>query len=226
MREPNDYTSEQIAAIASHDLNNIIGLLFAACSYVEEGSEDQLDTEAYSAINDACSRANVFSNALLLLAIDELELNSSQALEPSSVGFEDIDSIVDDIRSWCGVKVENKSRKFEPLIAQVDTRILRALMISAMTCLRRVASVQATFSCTVSIDHGINSNTIRNIVELRAHQEAPFFNSVSAVDIPYLADLALKRADTVLPRLGVKIDREEVGSVRILLAVPGQVGNL
>lgn len=207
----------EIAAGAAHALNNLLGVLYAASSYLEAPADPKGVERARGAIDQACASATALSAALSLLGLSARDVEAAGR----GTGFMlDVDSQREILGTL--TEVANVPAPVDPRLVAVAARLdrdtLRSILICGAFVLRRNGGPAAELRCVVHAP----ARDPDGVERLRFDVGAPAPATPTGGRLSrHPCAMALDHAAALLAALGVGIDQSTPGYVRVAVQVGG-----
>ena len=214
-----------LAGSAAHALNNVLAVLFAATSYLEDDEPSpKAIGRARNAVNSACATGEALSAGLALLALGSQGLT---ALAKTYSGANacrydagDLAELANALQSTVGIDANALSTLPHGLLTWLDRDSLRALLVSAGVMMRRRfgKNLQIDFSALAGVDPITPELTFEFRPVLEPGAQIPILRPG---DHP--CAIAMQQIAVPMRAMGNKLDFGESGEIRIrLIAVsPG-----
>ena len=203
--------ASEIAAGAAHALNNLLGVLYAASSYLEAPADPKAVERARVALDQACASATALSAALSLLGLSAGDVEEAGRGTGFMLDVEAQREILGMLSEVAGVPVP-ADPGLVAVAARLDRDTLRSILICGAFVLRRDGGPVAELRCAVRGP----ARDPDGVERLRFDIGAP------APATPTGGRLSLDHAAALLGALGVGIDQSTPGFVRVALQVGAQ----
>lgn len=200
----------------AHALNNVVGVLYAASSYLEEPLNPKLAGRARKAVDDACANALALSAALSLLSLAPSDAELARRSGARPLERQDLERLGTVLREVAEVQLAAPASAAEAIALHLEREIVQSVLVCAAYGLRRLhgrqAVLQGTLSTTPPAPHA--AAELRFEVRTAAAAAAEAAGARAGSD-PYLP--ALRHASAMLQDLGLSV--AACGADRVSLAV-------
>ena len=206
----------EVSAGAVHALNNVLAVLFAASSYLEEPDDAGSVERARQAVENACKAGQAVSAGLAILGLDTEALKSAAEISRNSSPLEsdDFERIFDAVREVGGVRFAEGSGRFPDAVIPLDRENLQALLICAATALRREFGRDIDLVCDARMSGGQMVFELRS--EVAQAGRAGFKHTAR-----HPCSIAIERAEATFPHIGCVLHRPAPGAIRIAVPATG-----
>ena len=210
--------ASEIAAGAAHALNNLLGVLYAASSYLEAPADPKAVERARVALGQACASATALSAALSLLGLSARDVEEAGRGTGFMLEVEAQREILSMLSEVAGVPVP-ADPGLVAVAARLDRDTLRSVLICGAFVLRRDGGPVAELRCEVRGP----ARDPDGVERLRFDIGAPALATPTGGRLSrHPCAIALEHAAALLGALGVGIDQSTPGFVRVALQVGAQ----
>ncbi len=208
--EPN---LQEVSAGAVHALNNVLAVLFAASSYLDEAGDEGTMDRARQAVENACKAGQAVSAGLAILGVDAEALKAAADISLDSPPLErdEVERILEVLGEVGGVHLREGNGPIPITVIPLDREILQSLLICAAIALRREFGREIGIVCDAGLSDG------RLVFKLHAEgvsaTQSGFKNAAR-----HPCSIAIEFAGAIFPQIGCEVVRTSPGSISIVLA--------
>lgn len=202
-------TLTEVAASAAHALNNTVGVLFAASSYLEMPGPSGME-RATRAVADATAGARALSAALTVLAIGPHDIEAARRQPANRFGDDELARLREAMSEVGAVRWAKGEAPQPATMLQLDAHTLQSVLVCAAWCLRRSAAQPAVVEGWLEVAGPTGKGELS--VRLESVQVAP---AAAGGRLHHPSEWALGHAGSVLAPLGLTLDVSQPGRVEL-----------
>ncbi len=204
------------AASAAHALNNVLAVLFAASSYLEdENPSPKAIGRARSAVASACATGEALGAGLSLLAVGGNGLAALASSERAGAGLSlsDLDEIARSLRETTAIDTSALTNLPSPVPCWLDRDTLKSVLVCAGVTMRRRFGKSCEVTLLASVLPAPRSGCVFEFRPILAAGVS--MPALRPTDHP--CTIALQSVRESLVALGSGLDFDDDGSIRISL---------